>query len=118
MIEEVSEEALFDLTKGVVDALNYFDLLGEKNKKGSFGGWDNVFSKEGAARYLQNALGGFLGGGLFHLQSNIIEPWLTGKTVNPETKKDLIQLLQEGYYDQVVAGIERLAKTDTDVQAA
>lgn len=118
MIEEVSEEALFDLTKGVVDALNYFDLLGEKNKMGSFGGWDNVFSKEGAARYLQNALGGFLGGGLFHVQGNIIEPWLTGKTVNPETKKDLIQLLQEGYYDQVVAGIERLAKTDPDVQAA
>jgi hypothetical protein len=67
-IEEVTEEALFDLTKGVTDALNYFGLLGESNKMGSFGGWDNVFSKQGATRYLQSALGGFVGGGLFHVQ--------------------------------------------------
>jgi hypothetical protein len=43
---------------------------------------------------------------------------MTGQAVNPETKKDLIQLLQQGHYNEIVDGIAKLAEVDADVAAA
>jgi hypothetical protein len=39
--------------------------LGWTSKEGSFGGWDNVFSKRGLERYLSVFVGGAVGGGIF-----------------------------------------------------
>jgi hypothetical protein len=60
-VEEVSEEVVQDTIKGIVDACNALGFHSE----GSFGGWDNVFSKEGMSRYLATFAGGALGGTIF-----------------------------------------------------
>jgi len=74
--EEVTEEAVQDAVKGIVDVASYF---GWTEKKGSFGGVKNVFSKEGLSRYLATFVGGAVGGALFDIQQNHIEPWLDPK---------------------------------------
>src|SRR5574344_897443 len=53
-VEEVTEEMVQDGVKGMVDTMSW---LGWTGKKGSFGGWDNVFSKEGLNRYLSTFVG-------------------------------------------------------------
>ena len=42
-IEEVTEQAAIDMSKGVVDFLNY---VTGSNSKASFGGFNNVFSQK------------------------------------------------------------------------
>lgn len=61
-IEEVTEEVVQDAVKGMVDFASY---MGWTAKKGSFGGWDNVFSKDGLSRYLETFVGGAIGGAVF-----------------------------------------------------
>ena len=97
-VEEVSEEAIQDTVKGIVDTLS---ALGFTEKEGSFGGWSNVFSKEGLARYLQTAAGGAFGGALFELQRTKIEPaiksFITGKKVEEKINdKDIVDLILQG----------------------
>ena len=97
-VEEVSEEAIQDTVKGIVDTLS---ALGFTEKEGSFRGWSNVFSKEGLARYLQTAAGGAFGGALFELQRTKIEPaiksFITGKKVEEKINdKDIVDLILQG----------------------
>lgn len=111
-VEEVSEEAMMDVTKGAFDALSYFGFLGAKNKEASFNTIENTFSKEGATRYLQNALGGFLGGGLFHLQQKYVEPFLRGEAISKDTQVELIQLIQQGKAEECKQLARELGKRD------
>jgi hypothetical protein len=53
-----------DATKGVFDTLSAIGI-GKNAGTASFGGWDNVFSAEGAQRYLMSFIGGAVGGTLF-----------------------------------------------------
>jgi hypothetical protein len=46
-VEEVTEEAVMDATKGIFDTLSAVGI-GKNAKTASFGGWDNVFSATGA----------------------------------------------------------------------
>jgi len=61
-VEETSEEIIQDMIKGVVDLCSYY---GFTPTQGSFGGWSNVFSKEGLERYISTFIGGGIGGALF-----------------------------------------------------
>ena len=63
-VEEVTEEAVMDATKGIFDILSAIGI-GKNSSTASFGGWDNVFSSTGAQRYLMSFIGGGLGGSLF-----------------------------------------------------
>ena len=114
-IEEISEEAMMDLTKGAFDALSSFGFLGEKNKAASFNTIDNTFSKKGLLRYAQNAFGGFLGGGLFHLQDRYINPLFRGQKIPKGTELDLIKGIQNGEAEQYKELARQLGKRDNFV---
>lgn len=122
-IEEVSEEVVQDAIKGIVDTLSW---LGYTGKEGSFGGWQNVFSKEGAARYFQTFAGGALGGGLFHLQEHKIEPWIQKTFVNPnyvsphdiDADKDVLDVILSGRTKELIEELERCRNIFSDKRAA
>lgn len=116
-IEEISEEAMMDATKGAFDALAYCGFLGDKNKEATFNTIENTFSKEGLLRYAQNALGGLLGGALFHVQENYIGPFLSGKKIPKATEMDLIKGIQLGQAEQYKELARRLGKRDNNVAA-
>lgn len=101
--EEVTEEVVQDAVKGIVDVASYF---GWTEKKGSFGGVENVFSKEGLSRYLATFVGGAVGGALFDIQQNRIEPWLDPK-LKPQ-KQTLAHYILRGAGDEIRAEIQRL----------
>lgn len=100
-VEEVTEEVAQDAIKGIVDACSY---LGWTGKKGSFGGWDNVFSKEGLSRYVQTFLGGALGGGVFAIQNTKIEPALIRAFKDPNYVTPNKKAMDQDILDLVVAG--------------
>ena len=114
-VEEVSEEAMMDATKGMFDALSYFGFLGNKNKDASFNTIENTFSKEGLIRYAQNALGGFMGGGLFHLQEHYVEPFLRGEKIPKATEIDLIKGIQNGEAEHYKELARELGRRDSSV---
>jgi hypothetical protein len=122
-IEEVSEEVVQDAVKGMIDTLSW---LGYTGKTGSFGGWQNVFSKEGAARYFQTFAGGALGGGLFHLQEHTIEPNLIRAFKDPnymsqfelEADKDIIDVILSGRTKELIEELEKCKKIFSDKRAA
>jgi hypothetical protein len=70
-VEEVTEEMVLDATKGMIDIMSY---LGLTKKKGSFNTIDNIFSAQGAERYIASLLGGVLGGAMFEYHRMRIEP--------------------------------------------
>lgn len=122
-IEEVSEEVVQDAVKGMIDTLSW---LGYTGKEGSFGGWKNVFSKEGAARYFQTFAGGALGGGLFHLQEHTIEPNLIRAFKDPnyrsqfelEADKDIIDVILSGRTKELIEELEKCKTIFSDKRAA
>ena len=116
-VEEISEEAMMDVTKGSFDALAHFGFLGDNNKQASFNTIDNTFSKEGLIRYAQNALGGFVGGGLFHLQEHYIEPWLKGEKIPKTTEIDLIKGIQNGESEHYKQLARQLGNRDKNIMA-
>lgn len=95
--EEVTEQAVLDATKGIVDVMSY---LGMTAKPGTFGGIQNVFSEKGFQNYLANFVGGLLGGAVFEVQRAKIEP-LLGR-VSPETKSDIYELIADGNLNKMV----------------
>ena len=103
-IEEVTEEVTMDAVKGVIDTMSYLGLL---DKKGSFGGWSNVFSLSGLERYAAAAVGGFLGGGLFELQRLKIEPALGLASLNGPEKYDVYDYISRGHKDLLIKEINR-----------
>ena len=110
--EEVTEEAVMDATKGIFDV---FSWLGWTGQKGSFGGFENVFSKEGASRYLMNALGGFAGGALFEFQGKVLNPLITNKKLPPAVEANLVHEIMNGNTEALINAADELAKTDSDI---
>jgi hypothetical protein len=90
-IEEVSEQLVMDSVKGVTDFLSHMGLTG---KKGTYGGFDVVFSKEGLSNYIMNFLGGTVGGAMFEIERSIITPAITG--VSPHTQSSMISFVSNG----------------------
>ena len=103
-VEEVTEEALSDTTKGIVDTLSW---LGITKKQGSFNTVNNLFSSEGLQKYLATMFGGALGGGLFEINNLKIEPLITGKALTPETNYSLTRLIANGKAHELKAEIDR-----------
>lgn len=114
-VEEVTEEAVMDATKGIFDTLSAMGI-GKNAKTASFGGWDNVFSASGAQRYLMSFIGGTLGGSLFELQRSKIQPKIDaaiyGKPA-PDVRYSLIQEIMNGNTSELMAEIDRMCAADT-----
>ena len=68
-------------------------------------------------RYAQNALGGFVGGGLFHLQEHYIEPWLKGEKIPKTTEIDLIKGIQNGESEHYKQLARQLGNRDKNIMA-
>ncbi len=113
-VEEVTEEAVMDATKGIFDALSYFGI-GKNSDTASFGGWSHTFSSEGAQRYLMNFLGGAIGGALFDVQGRYIEPKInaiiSGQTP-PEVRYSIIDEVMKGHTQQLLEEAEKIASSD------
>lgn len=103
-IEEVTEQLVLDATKGAIDTLSY---LGLTKKEGSFGGWENTFSKEGLQNYLANFVGGLLGGAMFEFNISRIEPFLSGKDINKDVKRDIYKLVANSQTDLLIEEINK-----------
>lgn len=111
-IEEVTEEAVVDAVKGLADGLSYLGFK-TSDHNGSFGGWKNVFSKQGLERYLQVFAGGALGGGVFHGIETKVDPFfanLWGDPNAPQGMKDadydIVDLYFEGRLDEYIDELE------------
>lgn len=122
-IEEVTEEAVQDAVKGIIDTLSW---AGFTQKQGSFGGWKNVFSQEGAARYLQTLVGGAIGGAVFEAQDRYVTPWITRTFVDSnykdprdfEDKKDILDVVLSGRTEELIDELNRCRKLFSDKRAA
>ena len=101
--EEVTEELTQDAIKGIMDTLSYMGLLKDK---GSFGGFSNVFSQSGLQRYLATFIGGGVGGAMFHINNNYIEPFLTGKQIEKQDL-EMMDLILNGQFDKAVELIKQ-----------
>lgn len=104
-MEEVTEQAAIDMSKGVTDFLSYVGLT---EKKGSFGGFSNVFSQDGLKEYLANFLGGAIGGPMFELERSVISPFFSkdGK-VDLKTQSDLYSLVANGKAQEIYDYIDK-----------
>lgn len=114
-VEEVTEEAVMDATKGVFDTLSAIGI-GKNAETASFGGWDNVFSSQGAQRYLMSFIGGTLGGSLFELQRTKIQPAIDAaiyKKTPPDVRYSLIQEIMNGNTNELLEEIDRMCANDT-----
>lgn len=118
-LEEVTEEAVMDATKGVFDTLSWLGV-GKNSETASFGIKDDLFSNNWWSRYLQNFVGGLVGGTLFELQQNVIEPGIrsivNGK-VTPDVKASLIREIANGNTEELLKLCDEMAKYDKDVAA-
>ena len=103
-IEEVTEEAVMDATKGIVDTMSW---LGLTKQKGSFNTIENTFSTSGLERYLGSLFGGAIGGGLFEINRLKIEPIITGKPLSPETEYSLTRLIANGKAQDIKNEIDK-----------
>ena len=114
-VEEVTEEAVMDATKGVFDTLSAIGI-GKNAETASFGGWGNVFSAQGAQRYLMSFIGGTLGGSLFELQRTKIQPAIDAaiyKKTPPDVRYSLIQEIMNGNTSELMEEIDRMCANDT-----
>jgi hypothetical protein len=105
-VEEVTEQAVQDATKGIIDTMSY---LGLTKKQGSFGGFNTVFSKEGLQNYMANFVGGVLGGAMFEFNdshlSKLLDP--NNNAVQPDTKKSLYELVADGHENEIINYLEK-----------
>lgn len=104
--EEVSEEVVQDTVKGLIDTLSW---LGVTPQQGSFGGWENVFSAEGAKRYLETLVGGAFGGAVFNIHQNKVMPWLDG-TARKKVDYDLTRVIADGRIQDVLDEMKNVKK--------
>lgn len=115
--EEVTEEAVMDMTKGVFDILSSLGV-GKNASTASFGGWENTFSSEGAQRYLMNFIGGLMGGALFEFQGKVIQPKMdaiiSGKAA-PEVRYSIVQEIMNGNTEELLKEIDRMTKNDNEL---
>ena len=113
-VEEVSEEAVQDSIKGMVDAINSFT---HGQQGASFGGWSNVFSKEGAERYFTTFLGGAVGGGLFAIQDKI-DAKIEGRPSTKASDYTIDQAILDGRYQELINEVPKLKKFFNTKQTA
>ncbi len=111
-VEEVTEQAVLDTTKGMIDVMGY---LGLTKGKGSFGGFSNVFSQSGLENYISNLVGGMIGGPMFELNTTKLEPFINhrilGKeAVTPEVRKSMYQLIANGQGQDVIDELNKQRK--------
>ena len=106
-VEEVTEEAVLDMTKGLVDTMSY---LGLTKKQGSFQTVDKFASKEGLQRYLANFMGGVLGGAMFEFERSVYSPWVNGNAITPMTRKSLYEVIADGHADELRNIVKKEAK--------
>ncbi len=104
-IEEVSEELVIDATKGVVDVMSH---LGLTKKRGTFGGFQNVFSLSGLERYAASLMGGVLGGALFEL--NRSKPWLKNQEISFDARQSVYEMIGNGQTDLLINEVNKLRK--------
>ena len=104
-VEEVTEEAVMDAVKGVVDFLSW---SGVTKKQGSFDTINNTFSEKGFERYLTSALGGFVGGAMFKANEKL-EAKLNG-VISPEEKTSLIHEIANGRTKELLKEAEKFRK--------
>lgn len=109
--EEITEEATQDMVKGVIDALSW---LGYTPQQGSFGGFQNVFSKEGLLRYLATGVGGGIGGSIFAAQRKWIDPFtdalFSGNSPSfTETERfnSIVDIYVEGRFDDYIEALDK-----------
>ena len=103
-VEEVSEEIVIDMAKGIADVMG---ALGLTAKKGSFGGFRNVFSSDGLQRYLSNMVGGMIGGPLFELERSVISPMIRTGSLPPEVQFDVFDAILNGRTDELLKELDR-----------
>lgn len=103
-VEEVTEELVLDATKGIVDVMSY---LGLTAKKGSFNTVENVFSAQGAERYLASLLGGLLGGTIFEFHRTRLEPWMKHTKIDQNLEKDIYELVANGQTEALIAEVNK-----------
>lgn len=118
-LEEVTEETVMDATKGIFDFLSWlgvgknagqasFDVVGDF-KRGNF-----------LDRYLQNFVGGAVGGSLFRFQQNVMEPGmmqLFHKNVTPDVKSSIIREIANGNLEKMLKAADSLGELDSEVAA-
>ena len=113
-VEEVTEEAVMDTTKGIFDFLSWAGV-GSNAGNASFHTIENTFSSEGAQRYLMNFIGGVMGGALFEFQGKVIQPYMdaliSGKAV-PEAQYSIVKEIMNGHTNELLEEIDRMAKVD------
>ena len=113
-VEEVSEEAVQDAVKGIMDTAAWLGIA--KNDTEGFGGWSNVFSKEGISRYLSTFAGGAIGGAIFDAQRKYIEPFFDPSL--KEENKDIIEYLVDGQKDLLFKELDNMKKCfNTNIKA-
>ena len=95
------------MTKGVVDVMSY---LGLTSKQGTFGGFENAFSKQGFENYLANFVGGILGGSMFEFHRQKIEPLFSPESLSLDTKKSFYEYIAEGKKDAIIKIINQERK--------
>ena len=107
-VEEVTEQAVMDATKGIVDTMSW---LGMTNKRGSFNVAEDVFSKQGLQTYLSNLLGGFIGGGIFEINRLKIEPLINNQAIPADTEYSLLRLIGNGKIEEIKSEIDKRIKS-------
>lgn len=114
-IEEMSEEAVLDATKGVFDFLSWAGF--GKNKNASFGIAEDFTSGAFLERYAQAAFGGFLGGALFEVQQKKIDPMMRRVLYGQNTEEvqpSLIHEIANGRTADVMRAIDELSALDKE----
>ncbi len=119
-VEEVSEEVIQDGIKGLIDGITYLGYKqGYIDKQGSFGGWENVFSRQGLERYLQTFIGGAIGGALFDFHQTKVEPFFNSfnsTAPKPVQKADLdmLDIALQGRTEEFLKALDPASKFISD----
>ena len=114
-VEETSEEIIQDMIKGVVDLCSYY---GFTPTQGSFGGWSNVFSKEGLERYISTFIGGGIGGALFAVQNKFENKFFSQTPQGKASDYTLDDAIIQGRWNEVVESLQHAKKFFNQRQTA
>ena len=118
-LEEVSEEAIQDFVKGAADTLSWLGVW--KNDTEGFGGWSNVFSKQGLDRYLSTFVGGAVGGAIFEAQNKWIEPAYNEelrRLREYENDRDIVDCILDGHKEDLIKAAKSMrGYFNTDISA-
>lgn len=93
-LEEMSEEAVTDLTKSLYQLAGQFGYVSQTD----IGAWDNM-----RERYLMSLFGGAIGGGLFYGVDAIRNP---KNTVDQNIQKELLYLVSQGKTSDILENLE------------